>query len=219
MDGLPNANSTCDHTIKGDAYPFLPKLRGLLTTPGTTPLFQTLKGSLACQYDLISGEEQSVVLTVSYTTGQIFLPHIPHIQMTATTPSLSGTLCRTGCDGTGCQCNSPHTLGEVDHILIHSNNVTLGCFCGDFTVTTDLFTSMLINIFFQNYLPITFSSANQMRLEYKASNFQYQGHANGLKFSANYEFIKTRKVLCGKLHFNSTKGVLNSWSIVSSLLK
>ena len=79
MDGLPNANSTCDRTIKGDAYPFLPKLRGLLTTPGTSPLFQSVEGSLACQYDLISGGEQSVVLTVSYTTGQRFLPCIPYV--------------------------------------------------------------------------------------------------------------------------------------------
>ena len=68
MDGVPNANSTCDRTIKGDAYPFLPKLQGLLTTPGTSPLLKTVSGSLSCQYDLLSGEEQSVLLTVTGST-------------------------------------------------------------------------------------------------------------------------------------------------------
>ena len=74
MDGLPNANSTCDRTVRGDAYAFLPKLRGLLTTPGTSPLFWSVGSSLLlCQYDLLSGGEQSVVLTVSLAparTGQ-----------------------------------------------------------------------------------------------------------------------------------------------------
>ena len=117
MDGLPNGNSTCDRTIQGDAYPFLPKLHGLLTTPGTSPLLQTVSGSLSCQYDLLSGEEQSVLLTV-----------------TGSTPSQSGPPCRTGCDGTGCQCNSQHSMEEVDYLLILFRNITRGCFCGDFEV-------------------------------------------------------------------------------------
>ena len=70
MDGLPNGNSTCDRTIKGDAYPFLPKLHGLLIAPCLSLLLQTVSASLSCQYDLISGEDQSVVLTVSDLTGQ-----------------------------------------------------------------------------------------------------------------------------------------------------
>ena len=137
MDGLPNANSTCDRTIKGDAYPFLPKLHGLLTAPGPSPLLQTVSGSLSCQYDLISGEEQSVVLTVSDLTGQWLWPPIPPVQVTASTPSQAGPVCRTGCDGTGCRCNSPHMLEDVDHLLIRVRNITRGCFCGDFKVSNN----------------------------------------------------------------------------------
>ena len=59
---------------------------------------------------------------------------------------------------------------------------------------------------FKKYLPITFSGTDQMRLVYKASNFHFNGEPTRLEFSANYEFIKTRKVNCGKLHFNSTTG-------------
>ena len=34
----------------------------------------------------------------------------------------------------------------------------------------------------------------------------YKGLQRRMKFSANYEFIKTRKVNCGNLHFNSSSG-------------
>ena len=45
----------------------------------------------------------------------------------------------------------------------------------------------------------------------------YKGLQRRMKFSANYEFIKTRKVNCGNLHFNSSTGrVSNSiWRIAN----
>ena len=118
MDGLPNSNSTCDRIIRGDAYPFLPKLRGTLTTPGSSPLLQMVTGSLSCESDLVCGPGQSVVLTV-----------------TSSNHSQTGPPCRTGCDGAGCRCHSLHSMQEVDHLLVlSSGDKYSSCFCGDFAV-------------------------------------------------------------------------------------
>ena len=192
MEGLPTAKSTCDRTIRGDAYPFLPKLRRTLNTPGSSPLLQMVSGGLSCKSDLVSGSEQSVVMTLTNTT----------------TPSQTGPPCRTVCDGAGCRCHSLHSMQEVDHLTMLAGDQYSSCFCGNFSVCSGLSDQGWVTFCFQKYLPITFSSTNRLRLVYRASHFHFTGDVNNLKFSANYEFIKTRKVNCGKLHFNSTTGKL-----------
>ena len=109
LDGVPTRGTMCDLTIRGDAFPFLPKLQGTFTTPATSTLLHTVPGPLSCQYDLVGGEDQSVVLTV-----------------TGTSPDQD---CRTVCDGTGCRCS----LHTVDHILLHSKDYTQ-CVCGNYQV-------------------------------------------------------------------------------------
>ena len=151
VDGVPNQGTVCDRTIRGDAFPFLPKLRGTLTT---SPLLQTIPGNLSCKYDLVSGENQSVVVT-----------------MVVTSPSKD---CRTVCDGTGCRCS--HHTG--DQVTLHSHHTTQ-CACGDYTTHLH--------------------SLDKVTVVYTARDRR-------TNFSANYEFIKTRKVNCGTLHFNSTSG-------------
>ena len=65
MEGQPNPESMCDQNFRGDAYPFLPKLKGKILTPDS-PLMETVSGSLRCKYSLVSGNKQSVVIKVIF---------------------------------------------------------------------------------------------------------------------------------------------------------
>ena len=62
--GTPHPNSWCDLTVRGDAFPFLPKLAGRLSGPSTSPLLWGLEGALGCTTSLIPGPAQSLILTL-----------------------------------------------------------------------------------------------------------------------------------------------------------
>ena len=62
--GSPHPNTWCDLTIRGDAFPFLPKLVGRLSGPSTSPLLWGLEGPLGCTTSLIPGPAQSLILTL-----------------------------------------------------------------------------------------------------------------------------------------------------------
>ena len=76
--GRPHPNTWCDLTVRGDAFPFLPKLAGRLSGPSTSPLLWGLEGPLGCTTSLIPGPAQSLILTLQsrcpeFLTVLIFL--------------------------------------------------------------------------------------------------------------------------------------------------
>ena len=100
--GIPSPNTTCDTIIRGDEFSFLPKRRGLISSPSPSPLLYGWAGPLSCSTTLLPGPHQSLLFTL------------------ATSSLPSSSTCRTGCNGTGCSCHSPQTLEREDHILITS---------------------------------------------------------------------------------------------------
>ena len=62
--GRPHPNTWCDLTVRGDAFPFLPKLAGRISGPSTSPLLWGLEGPLDCTTSLIPGPAQSLILTL-----------------------------------------------------------------------------------------------------------------------------------------------------------
>ena len=155
---MPKTNTTCDRIIRGDAFPFLPKLRGTISTPGTSPLFQSVSGPLSCQYDLVSGDAQSVVLMIQATQSGKSVPP-----------------CRTVCDGTGCKCNSEHSLDRVDHLLLHSPGMYSACICGDYQVSCSSFEG------FPHYYPVCLELSPHPCSHHTPAAAALQGHKLSLQ--------------------------------------
>ena len=63
----------------------------------------------------------------------------------------------------------------------------------------------------QKYLPMTIASSESLQVIYKAASYNFQEVHNLLKFSAKYEFLKSIKIQCGKVLYNSSTGE-SRWS-------
>ena len=58
---------------------------------------------------------------------------------------------------------------------------------------------------------MTIASSESLQVIYKAASYNFQEVHNLLKFSAKYEFLKSIKIQCGKVLYNSSTGE-NQWS-------
>ena len=73
------------------------------------------------------------------------------------------------------------------------------------------FIFIIIIIYIQKYLPMTIASSESLQVIYKAASYNFQEVHNLLKFSAKYEFLKSIKIQCGKVLYNSSTGE-SHWS-------
>ena len=58
---------------------------------------------------------------------------------------------------------------------------------------------------------MTIASSESLQVIYKAASYNFQEVHNLLKFSAKYEFLKSIKIQCGKVLYNSSTGE-SHWS-------
>ena len=53
---------------------------------------------------------------------------------------------------------------------------------------------------------MTIASSESLQVIYKAASYNFQEVHNLLKFSSQYEFLKSIKIQCGKVLYNSSTG-------------
>ena len=53
---------------------------------------------------------------------------------------------------------------------------------------------------------MTIASSESLQVIYKAASYNFQEVHNLLKFSSQYEFLKSIKIPCGKVLYNSSTG-------------
>ena len=66
---------------------------------------------------------------------------------------------------------------------------------------------------------MTIASSESLQVIYYAASYNFQELHNLLKFSSKYEFLKTVKIHCGKVLYNSSSGGSNGWENSNRKLK
>ena len=65
---------------------------------------------------------------------------------------------------------------------------------------------------------MTIASSESLQVIYKAASYNFQEVHNLLKFSAKYEFLKSIKIQCGKVLYNSSTGEDEDGQVENTIL-